>query len=163
MGVSKIKDVLKAKDSVLVFDIDGVLAVCEFGEYTHFVLTDEEWDALYNSGKSLYSKDKVSPKMQEFLKGRDMSRMYVITSSGSKGEGEAKKDFANKYYNIPAENVYYVDRNRNKLDILKSIKAKYPELEDYKLVMIDDTCSVLNEIMYNSKFSTAHISTFLDI
>ena len=33
---------------------------------------------------------------QEFLKGKDMSRIYVITSSGSKGEGEAKRDFANK-------------------------------------------------------------------
>ncbi|MBQ7667937.1 MAG: hypothetical protein IJS47_01245 [Clostridia bacterium] len=161
--MGKIKDVLRANDSVLVFDIDGVLAVLEFGEYTHFVLTDEEWDALHSSGKSLYSEEKVSHKMQEFLKGKDMSRVYVITSSGSKGEGEAKRDFANKYYKIPRENVYYVDRNRTKLDILKSIKEKYPDLEDYKLVMIDDTCSVLNEIMDNSKFSTAHVSSFLDI
>jgi len=160
---SKIKELLKAEDSVLVFDVDGVLAVCEFGEYTHFVLTNEEWDALYKDKESLYDESKVSPKMQNFLKSKDMSRIYVITASGTSDEGEDKTNFANKFYGIPKENVYYVDRNRNKLDALKEIKAKYPELEDYKLVMIEDTCSVLNEIMENSGFSTAHISSFLDI
>ena len=161
--MSKIKELLKAEDSVLVFDVDGVLAVCEFGKYTHFVFTDEEWDALYKSGKSLYDEDKVSHKMQEFLKTKDMSRVYVITASGTHNEGEDKKNFANKFYNIPKENIYYIDRDRDKLETLKIIKAKYPELEDYKLVMIDDTCSVLNTIMKNSGFSTAHISSFLDI
>ena len=159
--LSKIKELLKAEDSVLVFDVDGVLAVCEFGEHTHFALTDEEWDALYKDGKSLYSEDKVSHKMQSFLKSKDMSRIYVITASGTSNEGEDKKNFASKFYNIPKENIYYVDRDSSKLDI--KIKEKYPELEDHKLIMIDDTCSVLNEIMENSSFSTAHISSFLDI
>lgn len=161
--VSKIKELLKADDSVLVFDVDGVLAVCEFGEYTHFNLADEEWDALYKDGVSLYDESKVSPRMQDFLRNRDMSRVYVITASGSSYEGEDKRNFASKFYNVPKENVYYVGRDRNKLTILNKIKKRYPELEDYKLVMIDDTCSVLNEIMYNSGFSTAHISSFLDI
>lgn len=161
--MSRIKDLLNGKDSVLVFDVDGVLAVCEFGEHTHFVLTDEEWDALCKTGQSLYSEDKVSPKMQNFLKDKDRSRIYVITASGTSNEGEDKKNFVNKYYHILKENVYYVDRSRNKLEILRKIKEKYPDLEEEKLIMIDDTCSILNEIMENSGFSTAHISSFLDL
>ena len=31
--MSKIKELLRADDSVLVFDIDGVLALSEFGDY----------------------------------------------------------------------------------------------------------------------------------
>ena len=52
---------------------------------------------------------------------------------------------------------------KNKIDKLKIIKEKYPELEDYKIVMIDDTVEILNVIMDNTNFSTVHISTFLDI
>lgn len=161
--MSKIKELLKEKDSVLVFDIDGVLAVCEFGEFTHFALSQEEWDILCNSGKSFYNENMVSQKMQNFLKNKDMSRIYVITAAGSSNEGEDKRNFANKFYNIPRENVFYVYRDKNKLEVLKQIKTKYPELEDYKIVMVDDTCSILNDIMENSNFSTAHISSFLDI
>jgi len=163
MKRNKIKELLRADDSVLVFDVDGVLAVCEFGEYTHFAFTDDEWDRLCESGFSPYNEEKVSPRMQKFLEGKDKSRMYVITASGSSNEGEDKVIFVNSFYGIPRENVYYVDRKRNKLEVLKMIKAKYPNLDDHKLIMIDDTCSVLNEIMRNSNFSTAHISSFLDI
>ena len=160
---SKIKELLKKEDSVLVFDVDGVLAVSEFGEYTHYELIDEDWDASCKDGKVYYSEDKVSLKMQEFLRQKDMSRIYVVTASGTSIEGEAKKDFVNKYYDIPRENVFYIERDKNKLDTLNRIKENYPNLEDYKLIMIDDTCSVLNQIMENSHFSTAHISSFLDI
>ena len=101
--------------------------------------------------------------MQEFLKTRDMSRIYVITAVGNNNEGEFKREYANKYYNIPKENVFFVSRNIEKTEQLKKIKEKYPELENYRIVMVDDTVKILDHIMNNTEFSTVHISSFLDI
>ena len=92
-----------------------------------------------------------------------MKRIYVITTVGSNNEGEFKRDFVSRYYNILKENVYFVDKNRDKTKILFKIKDKYPNIEDRKLVMIDDTVDILNDIMEKTDFSTAHISSFLDI
>ena len=68
-----------------------------------------------------------------------------------------------KYYGILKENVYYVNKNRDKTSVLLKIKEKYPQLNSKKIVMIDDTVDILNEIMEKTDFSTAHISSFLDI
>ena len=157
--MSKIKELLNDKKSVLVFDVDGVLALMEFGEYNHYTSSDDdEWISAIDKGINFYTEDKVSKTMQSFLKDKDMNRVYVITTSGSNKEGEHKKDFVNKYYNILKENVYYVDKNTKKTNVIKQIKSKYPKLEDKYIVMIDDTVNILNDIMRNTEFSTAHIS-----
>lgn len=161
--MSKIKELIKDKNSILVFDIDGVLAIMEWGKYNHFTDKDEEWNLLCDNGINTYTEDKVSKKMQSFLKEKDMNNIYVITVVGTKNECEFKKEFSKKYYNIPEENVYCVKSNKNKIEKLKEIKNKYPEVEDYKIIMIDDTVEILNDIMENTNFSTAHISSFLDI
>jgi len=161
--MSKIKELLKDKNSVLVFDIDGVLAILEFGEYNHYYASDADWDDFVNGDNNLYTEDKVSKKMQEFLNTLDKSRVYVITAIGVNKEGEYKKDFVNKYYGISKDNVYFVDRSNNKMDALNEIRKKHPEIEDYQLIMIDDTPDVLTDVQLKSKYSTAHVSSFLDI
>lgn len=161
--MSRIKELIKDKDSVLVFDVDGVLALMEWGGYNHYELNDEDWAKECENGVNYYTEDKVSSKMQNFLKNKDMSRIYVITTVKNSNEGEFKREFVNKYYNIPKENVFYVEDNMKKLEKLEQIKQKYPELEDYKIVMIEDTVKILNAIMEKTNYSTAHISSFLDI
>ncbi len=161
--MNKIKELLKDENSVLVFDIDGVLALLEFGEYNHYYASDEDWDAFVNEDNNLYTEDKVSKKMQEFLKNVDKNRVYVITAIGVNKEGTYKKDFVEKYYGINPSNVYYVDRSTSKIDNLNRIRSMHPEIEDYQLIMIDDTPDVLTEIQNNTKYSTAHISSFFDI
>ncbi len=161
--MSKIKQLLKSDDTVLVFDIDGVLALLEFGEYNHYDLDDEKWNQATSEGINYYDEFKVSKKMQKFLSNKNMNNIYVITASANKNEEEIKKQYVNRYYNIKKENVFNVFNKKNKIDKLKIIKEKYPELEDYKIVMIDDTVEILNVIMDNTNFSTVHISTFLDI
>lgn len=161
--MSKIKELLKDKESVLVFDIDGVLALLEFGEYNHYYASDEDWDDFVNNDNNLYTEDKVSRKMQEFLKDKDKNRIYVITAIGVNKEGSYKKEFVEKYYGINPNNVYFVDRNNDKVSKLFEIKKKYPELKGYQIIMIDDTPEILTDIQETTDFSTAHISSFLDI
>lgn len=161
--MSKIKSLLKDKESVLVFDVDGVLAILEFGEHTHFRLNDDDWNKEILNGKNFYTEDKVSKKMQDFLKTKNMKMIYVITKSYSDKEGLQKRKYVNKYYGILEENVYYVESNKDKLSKINEIKEKYKNLDDEKVIMIDDTVEVLNDVMENSNFSTCHISSFLDI
>lgn len=160
--MSKIKELLNNKDSVLVFDIDGVLAVMEFGNTNHFI-DEEEWTRLVKKDTNFYTEDLVSKRMQNFLKDKDKSRVYIITKVNDKNELAHKQTFASTYYEILKENVYGVENDSDKLAEIIKIKDKYKELDDSKIIMIDDTVEILNDIMENTKFSTAHISSFLDI
>lgn len=161
--MSKIKELLTNKDSILVFDIDGVLALMEMGEYNHYRFVDSEWNRECEAGRNYYNEDVVCHKLVEFLKNKNMNNIYVITNIGNKNEAEFKKEFCNKYYNIKKENVYCVEKNKQKKEALKKIKEKYPDIDDHKIVMIDDTLDILNDVMENTNFSTAHISSFLDL
>ncbi len=161
--MSKIKKLLRDKESILVFDVDGVLAILEFGERNHYYASDEEWDKAVESGMNYYTEDKVSKKMQDFLRDRDKSKIYVITAIGVNKEGEYKKQYLRKFYGIPEENVYFVDKNRDKTKELIKIREMHKDIPDEKIIMIDDTPEILCDIQDNTNYSTAHISSFLDI
>ena len=161
--MSKIKELLNDKKSILVFDVDGVLALLEFGERNHYYYAqDDEWDKKVNEGLNLYTVDKVSNKMVNFLKNKDMNRVYVITNIGVQKEGEYKKEYLTKYYKIKKENIYFVNNNKKK-DALIEIRNKHKDIKDENIIMIDDTPSVLSDIQDKTPYSTAHISSFLDI
>ena len=160
--MSKIKDILRSDDSVLVFDIDGVLAIMEFGNNTHF-LDDDSWNKIVEDNINLYTEDKVSKKMQNFLDKKDKSRIYVISKVNGDNEINQKEEYVNKYYGIYKENVYCVRSDLEKADKINAIKEKYKDLDSKKIVMIDDTADILTDVMEKTNVSTAHISTFLDM
>jgi hypothetical protein len=56
-----------------------------------------------------------------------------------------------------------VGKETEKKEKLKEIKRFYKTLPDYKLIIVDDSVSILNDVMDNTKFSTVHISSFLDL
>lgn len=160
--MSKIKELLNDRNSILVFDIDGVLAKMEFGENTHF-MDEDEWNRLVGEDINFYTEDKVSKKIQEFLEKKDKNRIYVITKVGGDNELLQKREYVNKYYNILNDNVYGVKKDSDKVHEIMNIKEKYNNLDDEKIIMIDDTVEILNDIMEHTNFSTAHISSFLDM
>lgn len=160
--MSKIKELLNNEMSVLAFDVDGVLAVMEFGEHNHFV-DDNTWEQLVKDNINTYTEDKVSKKIKSFLDNKDKSRIYVITKVNGENELIQKKEYVSKYYNLLKDNVFGVEKDSDKVEEIIKIKDKYLELEDEKIIMIDDTVEILNDIMEKTNFSTAHISSFLDI
>ena len=161
--MSKIKELIKDKNNILVFDVDGVLATLEWGNHNHYELDDDAWTKICEDGTNCYTEACVCNKMKSFLSDKDMKKIYVVTKVGNNHEGNFKKEFVNKYYNIPQENVYFVEKDCEKKERLSQIKEKYQELEDYQIIMIDDTVNVLNDIMEKTNFSTVHVSSFLDI
>lgn len=160
--MSKIKEILNDDESVLVFDIDGVLAVMEWGEYNHYGEDDETWTKMYENNTNYYTEKFVCKKMQEFMKDKDKNNIFVITKAFCENEVEDKKNFVNKYYDIPKSHVYSVKSNLEKTDILIKLKSNFPNLPNHKFVMIDDTVEILTDVMDKTEFSTAHISSFLD-
>lgn len=160
--MSKIREILNDKESVLVFDIDGVLAVMEWGEYNHYGEDDETWSKMYEKKANFYTKEFVCKRMQNFLKDKDTSRIYVITKAFNENEAEDKKNFAYEFYGIPKDHVAYVEHNLDKTKVLIQIKEKYPEISNHQIVMVDDTVEILTDVMEKTGFSTAHVSSFLD-
>lgn len=160
--MSEIQNIINNKDSILVFDVDGVLAKLEFGKYNHF-MDDVEWADANKNGINCYDESKVIKKMQDFIRTRNMDNIYVATVASGEGEGNNKIEYLEKYYNIKKENVYYVPSNNDKLEVLLKIKEKYPEVSPRNIVLIDDTVEILNDVMNNSEFITAHISSFIDL
>lgn len=162
--MSKIKKLLNDKSSILVFDVDGVLAIMEFGDRNHYYhASDEEWDKQVDNGLNLYTKDKVSKRMQNFLKNKDLNKIYVITTIGVNNEAKYKKKYLEKYYGIYSNNIYFVNKNRDKTSKLIEIRNLNKNVNEEHIIMIDDTTDILSDIQNNTNFSTAHISSFLDI
>ena len=160
--MSRIKELLNDNESILVFDVDGVLAVMEFGEYNHFI-DEDNWNKNLSKNINMYDESKVSYKMQKFLKNKNMDKIYIITKVNDENEIIHKTSFVQKYYNIKTENVYTVNTEKEKVEKIKLIKGKNKEIDDKRIVMIDDTVEILTDIMENTKFSTVHISSLLDI
>ena len=158
--MSKINEVLNNKDSIIVFDVDGVLVPIEYGEYNHYYATDEEWAREIESGRDFYEDIRVVKTIKDYIETRDINKIYVITKVMNEKEFNDKVKSLNKHYGILSDNCFMVYSDDDKLTKLNEIKNKV-NVEDKYIAMVDDTVSVLNNIMENSKFTTIHISTFL--
>ena len=160
MEKSKIKELFESSNTVYIFDVDGVLAPIEYGEYNHYELDDEAWaKALLTN--NFYEDKKPFETFKLFLKEKDINRIYVATKVMNDTEKKQKIEFLEKNYGIKKENIFEVYKNEEKLEVIKKIKEEYPLLDAKYFVMIEDSVEVLNYIMENSEFSTVHVSSFL--
>lgn len=160
MVESQIKNLFLDSKTVYIFDVDGVLAKIEYGKYNHYFYDDELWAKMILEN-DYYEHVLPLKTMQDFIKSKDLSRVYVATKVMNEEELKQKKNFLAKNYGILEDHVYAVFNDLEKLNVLKNIQKNYKDLEDKYLVMIDDTVDVLNHIMDNSAFSTVHISSFI--
>lgn len=158
--MSKILDLIYDEDSVVIFDIDGVLAKYEFGERNHNACSDEEWtvNAVVESIWA-YGKAKPVEVFQELI--RNKKHVYACSVS-CYGEGEAKKSFVRRHYSIPDENIYLVKDKSLKLATMCEIAEKHPDIPPEKIIMVEDTVKTLTYIQENSNYSTCHVSSFLE-
>ena len=66
-----------------------------------------------------------------------------------------------KNYHIKPENIFYVHRNENKIDVIKKIWEKTGVNSELILVM-EDNPSILEQITLETNFSNMHISYFIE-
>ena len=158
---SKIQELLKNDKTVIAFDVDGVLAPMEFGEYNHYYADDDVWAEEVANGTDFYKDVRVVKVFKDYINSKDKKRIYVITKVMNESEFNQKLDFLEDGYGILRDNCFMVYKDFDKLSKLEEIKGLYPELEDKDIAIVDDTTDILTYIMQNSKFSTIHISSFL--
>lgn len=159
--MSKIQELLNSDDTILVFDIDGVLARMEFGEYNHYYSSDEDWSKKIEEGYNFYPDSLAISSLINFIDKKNKDNIYVCSKSYSDKEDAMKVDFVTRNYHIKEDHIFFVKNNDAKLDILNEIKEKHPNIPDNHIAMIDDTSDVLTNIMLNSDFATVHISSFV--
>ena len=54
--LSKVRELLNDPESVIVWDVDGVLALLEWGEYNHYDDDDETWTNKQKEGVFVLNK-----------------------------------------------------------------------------------------------------------
>lgn len=163
---SKIEALIYDEDSVVIFDIDGVLAKYEFGDHNHNLCSDEEWDnnvAFY--APTIYDSAKPVKLFQGLIRNKKPGSVY--TCSVAKGDEKyAKTSFVRRFYNIPEENILFVDSKDKKLFAIEATRLQKRmqgfDIPDEKFIMVDDSIKVLTHIQDNSDFSTCHVSSFLE-
>lgn len=153
---------MENEESVLVFDVDGVLAAYEYGEYNHNACRDEDWND-YLKTNNVYADARPLVTLQKWLsKYGNPERIFVCTNSADESEFKKKADFVTSNYPIKKENILMAKNSLDKLNVIKEIHTLYfPTLDEKKIIMIDDTAKVLTNIQENSGYSTAHISSFI--
>lgn len=146
----------RLKESIVVFDVDGVLAGYEFGENCHYA---EVWDeAFVSPSENPYRRVRPLPRLQQFIQEMDAENIYVC-SVASDIEKEAKSDFVTRNYRIRKENIHFVKEKSQKIEILKKIRS---ERGDKPIAIVDDTVKTLDQIFLEGGFMTIHITSFFD-
>lgn len=163
---SKIESLIYDEDSVVLFDIDGVLAKYEFGEHNHNLCSDEEWDNnVEYYAPTIYDSAKPVELFQRLIRNKKPGTVY--TCSVAKGdERYAKISFVRRFYDIPEENILFVESKDKKLFAMEATRLQKRmqgfQIPDEKFIMVDDSVKVLTHIQENSNFSTCHVSSFLE-
>jgi len=161
--MSKINELLKNPNAVFVFDVDGVLAAYEYGNYNHNACYDREWDE-YLKEHNVYASARPLKTLKDFMNQYvSEDRRFVCTTASDEDEFNLKADFVISNYHIDKSHIYMVNNQKEKLDVLKKIHQTYfPDLDDKLIVMVDDTVKVLTNIQEHSNYSTVHISSFIE-
>ncbi len=157
-----LKKLFKSKNTIYVFDIDGVLSAFEYSENDarHNFCTEKQW-ANATSNAIVYPHARPLKTMQRFIK-KNRKRCYVCSWETNPVFMKQKEDFVLKYYGITKDRVFFVKSNKEKLITLFYIKTNlHPSCSKKEICMVDDNIDVLSHIYNNSEFTTIHISSFL--
>ena len=144
-------------ESIFVFDVDGVLASYEYGDYNHGY-PEYVWENLVMKGDP-YQEARSFKIMQEFI-SRHLENCYIASVCCNENEMWMKRDFIERHYHIDESHMYFTDSKEEKLEVLDDIQLNHPELESKYICIIEDTVDTLNYIQEYSEFSTVHVSSF---
>lgn len=151
---------LRKQNTILVFDIDGVLAPFEYGVHCHNACLDSEWNS-YIQIHDVYGETRPVKTLQELIRQKNNDCIFVC-SQADENEKPRKIKFVTDHYGILKNHIYFVKHSLEKLDCLKAIHQNwFPQGRPEQIVLIEDTVKTLNYVQENSRFSTVHISSFL--
>lgn len=147
-----LEQILKNKDTVYIFDIDGTL-------------TDFNYDtrAFSEQVESPTDYKRVRPlkTLQEFISKLNIDNVYTCSRSIFPEERRSKSEFLLENYQIKPENIFYVEHNKDKISVIKKVWEK-TGIDSELVLVVEDNPSILDHITLETNFSNMHISYFID-
>lgn len=152
------------KNKIMCFDVDGVLAEYQFGDSLDiYACKDDKFKEYLNEHQDLYTNAIAPKKVLQFIYNEcSLKNCYVISKKYSKLEGSLKIKFITSNYGIKPDHIYFVNKDSEKLAVMRAIADKENRPESKEVVIVDDSISVLGNISENSEFGTIHISSLLE-
>ena len=147
-----LNQILKNKDTIYVFDIDGTLT--DFNYDTRNFAEQIECPTDYKQIRPLKT-------LQKFIAELNIDNVYSCSRSIFPEEQQSKTEFLVENYNIKPENIFYVYHNDDKIDIIKKIWKK-TGVDSELILVVEDNPSILDRITLETNFSNIHISYFIE-
>lgn len=155
--MSRILDYLMEPETVIVFDIDGVLAPYEFGELCHSACPDEDWKS-YVLTKHPYAHIRPVPQLQRFIEKKGTGKVFAC-SVAEDYEEEGKREFVVDGYGIAPKQVLFVRSKKEKVPALKELALSLG-LPEKRIALVDDAVKTLDVVMEETGCTTVHVSSF---
>ena len=149
---------LLEKETIVVFDVDGVLAPYEFGDKKHCI-SDEKWDEMLEKEIDVYSNVQPIKVLQKFIKIKGTENVYVCSVSSIK-EYDSKVAFCMKKYSIPEDHIMLVKYKTDKVSFLDAL-SKIMNLPHNEIALVEDTVETLDQVAKKG-YCTVHISSFFN-
>jgi hypothetical protein len=155
--MSDILSYLAEPETVVVFDIDGVLAPYEFGELSHAACLDGDWKT-YVLEEHPYAHIRPVPQIQRFIEKKGRTRVFAC-SVAEDYEEEGKRDFVVANYGLPADHVKLVRSKSDKVAELRALAKEFCASER-RVALVEDTVKTLDEVARKTGCTTVHVSSF---
>lgn len=148
------------KESVVVFDMDGVLNRFDFSTLNIRMVPDHDW-AEMNMIEDAYRYVQKTNIFSNLISTKNSDDVYVLSAALTSFEQANKKRFLNREYpNIKDDNMMFVGETRFKIDILKGLREILDKSgkSHMDIVMIEDSIGVLLDV---SKLNNPRIKCYL--
>lgn len=149
-------DYLLEPETAVVLDIDGVLAVYEFGDLGHAAVPDGDWKS-YVLAHDPYASSRPVAEIQDFVRRKGPERVYAC-SVAQDFEAPGKRAFVCNNYGIPASHVRLVPEKDQKLAFMHEV-ARELGLPTRRVALVEDTVKTLDAACAEG-FTTVHVSSF---
>ena len=152
---------LKRRDLVRFFDIDGVLSVYAYGADGVNAVSDQEFDRFVES-HDLYQYAVAPSFIRDYIETyTDPAENYVVSQSGNEYQDRQKIAFIRRCYPglFPEDHILFT-RTDVKADAVRSVLEKRPAGMHTPHLFIDDSAGVLDKLQC-AGIQAVHVSSRL--
>lgn len=157
--MTKLMEYLLDPRTAVVFDIDGVLAVYEFGDLCHSACPDEDWED-YVRTHDPYASSRPVPQIQRFVRDKGTGRVWAC-SQASDVEAPGKRAFVTRCYGLAPSHVVTVAQKAEKVEFLRQLAGELGVPES-RVALVEDTVKTLDLVDQETGCVTVHVSSFFD-